>query len=263
MFRGEELKDIIYLFVNSVDKNVTSYGISFQQFIQSMDNPPANLLLLKHRYEEGEVHFDTQFPYATGEQVMNLAREDLHKDREFCWVDFEDVFNLDALEGQELAELLYLAHLKKHLSLPFYNTLNNRFAYLTDNDGWKNKTYYKNWTDFYQILSHVLADKLSELKLDKSLLSFWKKKEYPPIDLSVIRQLNTMLTEGVAICFSSSRQSRGQINLPIWIVGDYYDMDDMLESFQRISSSSPHAYLSYDKKQKTWSINFLANKENV
>lgn len=254
MARNVDLKDIIYLFVNTVDHNTITSGISLRAFINALPNPPANLLLLKYQFEEAEVHLATQLSYVSLEQLNKLISSERHSHSEYCWIDFEDLFNLDTIEGQELAELLYLGHLKKHLKLPFYQTLNNRFVYLTDNDSWMNKVFYRNWQDFYIILSSVLSNKLSEMKLDKSIVGFWKKKNYPPIDTALLRQLNPLLTEGIVISYANINQTRGQIEIPIWIVGDFFNMDEMADVYEERSKNKPDGLLIFDKKLKSWSI---------
>lgn len=256
MARMDDSKDLLYIFINAHDQNVISLGISFQTFYHSLQNPPTNLLLLKHGQMETEFHMQTQLPYVTEDHMENWSESDIAKIGPFCWVDFEDVFNLDTINGQELAELLYLAHLKKHLSLPFYQTLNNRFAYLTENDGWLNKIYYKNWSDFYQVLSGALSKKLSESKVDKSFISFWRKKTYPPIEPSVLKELSRLLMEGVVFSFHSLKQARGLLEIPFYVVGDFYDMYEMMDVFKEKVREVPAGVLSFDKKQKKWEIQF-------
>ncbi|MBA5770603.1 hypothetical protein H3285_29620, partial [Escherichia coli] len=71
-----------------------------------------------------------------------------------CWIDFEDVELLNQLTPQEVAEMLYLAHTRRHLRSPFYYKLQNNFVYLTREDGRYNKVYYRNLNHFYMLLSY-------------------------------------------------------------------------------------------------------------
>lgn len=255
--RNDDFRDIIYILVNTRDHYIISNGITFQEFNQSLTKPLANLLLLKHKYQETEFHLETQLDYILKDQVEQMIRKGVHKFGEFCWVDFEDVFSLDTIEGEELAELLYLGHMKKHLSLPFFQKLNNRFAYLTAEDGWFNKIYFRYWTDFYESLGGILSAKLSDVKLDKSIIGFRKKKIFPPVDRNVLHQLNAVLTEGLVFSFYHFNQARSQIEIPFWVVGDYYDMDEMMEKFLSVSSKEePYGYIIFDRKQKEWQTSF-------
>ncbi|MCU9615149.1 hypothetical protein OEV98_16555 [Caldibacillus lycopersici] len=262
MARNESSRDIVYLLVNTHDHNVISYGITFHEFIDGLKNPLSNLLLLKHEYEDSEFHLHTQLSYVTKDHLLKASNHDVNKFRSFCWVDFEDIFSLDTIEDKELAELLYLGHMKKHLSLPFFQNINNRFAYLTDNDGWMNKIYYRNWADFYDVLSSVISGKLSDRKIDKSIINFRKKKFYPPVDQSILHQLNSKFTEGIVISFHSIRLMKNQIEIPFWVVGDFYDMDEMMEVYHEKQVLPPAGYLSYDKKQRDWTIDFTKKLEN-
>lgn len=254
MARNDVMDKVIYILVNTREQNVISHGISFDEFVQSLSPPLTNLLLLKHQSKNSEFHFHTRLGYVLNEQLDHLIKEGTYKENEFCWVDFEDMFTLDTIEGQELAELLYLGHMKKHLSLPFFQKLNNRFVYLTEDDGWLNKIYFRFWSDFYSSLGGVLGEKLNNLKLDKSLMSFRKRKNYSPVNHKVLHQLNTLFTEGIVFSFLHVDQSRSQTVLPFWVVGDYYDMDEMNEQFLEISKEKPKGQIVFDKKQKEWAI---------
>lgn len=248
------MDNVIYILVNTREQNVIAHGITFDQFIQSLPTPLTNLLLLKQQRYNGEYHFHTKLSFVLNEQLENLIKNGSYKSSEFCWVDFEDVFSLDTIEGQELAELLYLGHMKKHLSLPFFQKLNNRFAYLTDVDGWLNKIYFRYWSDFYSTLGGVLGNKFNSIKLEKSLINFRKRKDYPPVDQKVLYQLNTLFTEGIVFSFHHITQNRTQTILPFWVVGDYYDMDEMNEQFLEVSKENADGHIIFDKKQKEWAI---------
>jgi len=261
--RNEDLKQIIYIFVNAHDQNVISHGISFQEFFQSLENPPSNLLLLNKDSELAEIHPDTQLAYLTQDKLDQFLKSALYKMEKFSWIDFEETYNLDTIEGRELAELLYLGHLNKHLELPFYKKLNNRFVYLTSMEGYFNKIYYRNPKDFYYMLGEVLSKRISEMKLERGLFNFKKRKPYPPINQTILKKLEPVLAEGVAFSFHSLKQSRAEVNIPFWIVGDYFDMEDMMEGFSDKSSSKPDGRIIFDKKLKDWSIQFAENKVTV
>lgn len=252
MARKNHRLDLVYILVNSRDHYVLSSGIGFQEFVDCLNEPLNNLLLLKHRYENAEFHYLTQMNYVSKENVDDLLKSDTHNNGHFCWVDFDDVFSLDTLEGQELAELLYLGHIKKHLTLPFYQELNNQFAYLTEQDGLLNRTYYKNWNDFYAVLGGVLVKKLSDVRSERSWFNFQKRKSYPRVPKTILHQLSMVLTEGVAFSFNHAKIERSSVEIPFWLVGDFYDMDDMTESFLQEVEKSPTGRLVFDKKQKDW-----------
>ena len=248
--------DMLYILVSSHDHYVVTHGIRFQDFLQSLAVPLENLLLLKHAYTGGEFHYHTKLDYVTKDQIAELAKKHVDEFGDFCWIDFEDVFNLDTLDGPELAELLYLGHMKHHLSPPFFQKLNNRYVYLTESDGWYNKTYFRNWSDFYDILGTVLADRATEIKMDRWFAGFRKKKVYPRVDRSILHQLSPYMTEGIVLSFSAVNQLKGQLSIPFWVVGDFVDMEEMREHFQQQLDSPPAGRLFFDKKIRDWGIAF-------
>ncbi len=252
MARNNHLHNFVYIVVNSRDRYVLSSGYDFADFTHCLQEPLNNLLLLKHHYQNPAFHYVTQMDYIPKESVNDLLQSETYKTGHFCWVDFEDIFNLDTLEGQELAELLFLGHTKRHLTPPFYQELNNQFAYLTDQDGVLNRTYYKNWNDFYTILGGVLVKKLAEVRPERSWLPFQKKKSYPRVPATILHQLSTVLTEGVVFSFSMAKIERSTAEIPFWVVGDFYDIDDVVETFQQEVAKQATGRLVFDKKQREW-----------
>ena len=252
MARNHHLNNLVYIVVNSRDRYVLSSGYHFADFVHCLQEPLNNLLLLKHQYKNPAFHYVTQMDYVPKEQLNDLLQSEAYKSGHFCWVDFEDIFNLDTIEGQELAELLYLGHIKRHLTPPFYQELNNNFAYLTEQDGVLNRTYYKNWNDFYAVLGGVLVKKLAAVRTERSWLPFQKKKSYPRVPETILHQLSTVLTEGVVFSFTEAKIERNAAEIPFWVIGDFDEVDDMVESFYKEAKKSATGRLVFDKRQKEW-----------
>jgi hypothetical protein len=231
-----------------------SYGIEFAEFAVSVPEKLNNLLLLKHRFDEGDFNLHTLHEFVPADKVSKLIEEDVYGYGDFCWIDFEEVEGLNQLPGQELAELLYLSHLKEHLRLPFYNHLNNKYAYLAHDDGWFNKTYYRDMNAFYYMVGNVISSKMGEMKLEKSLLGFKKRKSFPVVPDEVIVPLKDMMKEGIVISLRHAEQNRSRIVIPIWLVGDYANMDDMYDAFEKEASNKCNAKLVFDKKVKQWRV---------
>ncbi|WP_062350832.1 hypothetical protein [Bacillus kwashiorkori] len=248
------VKDLVYVLVNAHEHHVISHGISFADFMHALPNQLVNLLLLKHQFHDSEFHTRTQFSYVTEEQVAQLTEDDVRKYGQFCWIDFEDLFNIDSLEPREIAELLYLAHMKKHFATPFYQKLNNRFVYLSEADGWHNKIYYRNLNDFFHILGNVIPKKLEQMKMEKSFLNLRKKKTYPQIEASTFRPIRSMLSSGVVFSFQNIRPQRNLVEIPFWPIGDFYNMDAMLEVYHEKKMNAPVGSIILDKKQREWSV---------
>lgn len=253
----QDIRDLIYVHLNQTDQYVLSYGIEFEEFAAAFSGSLNHLLLLAHRFDDTDFNMHTLLEYCPQDRIKKLASEDVYGYGNFCWIDFIEEEVLNELTGQEIAELLYLGHLKQHLKLPFYNKLGNRFVYLAHDDGWYNKVYYKSFKDFFHLLSEVVSDKLGELKLEKSLLGIRKKRSYPPVNKEILLSLMPFMKEGICISLRDAEQQRTKIEIPIWIMGDFDNMDDMYEEYEQIVHKPYYAKLIFDKKTKEWKLNVI------
>ena len=163
------MKELIYVHLNTAHQYTVSYGVEFHEFVRSLPRELNNLVLLKHGYNESGFNMHTRFEYVEAEDVSKLLKENIAEYGSFCWIDFEDTDGLNELDGQEIAELLYLGHSKDHLRRPFYSKLNNRFVYLSQDDEWFNKTYYRNTSDFYHMLGRAMTLKLGRVTVMESI----------------------------------------------------------------------------------------------
>ncbi|WP_121610255.1 hypothetical protein [Mesobacillus foraminis] len=247
-------QDLIYVHLNDRDQYVLSCGIGFIEFSRSLSDSLNNLLLLKHRYEDGEFNRHTLLEYVPEDGINKLLEEEISSYGDFCWIDFEEEEGLNVLTAQEIAEILYLGHIKHHLKIPFYNQLGNRFVYLSHDDGWFNKTYYRNLNDFFRMLSQVISWKLGILKPEKNLLGIRKKRIYPNVTKDILRSLTPALKEGAVFSLKNVEQNRNRMEVPIWIIGDFSNMDDMYEEFSQAGKKPCDGKLVFDKKLKEWSL---------
>ncbi|MCM3588717.1 hypothetical protein M3182_23945 [Mesobacillus maritimus] len=254
MKKNSNNQELLYFHLNDRDHFVLSSGIEFYEFSRSLSDSLQKLLLLKHKFEEGEFNNHTLLHYVHEESLQKLMEENIANYGDFCWIDFEELEGVNVLSPQELAEILYLGHTKHHLKLPFYNQLGNRFAYLSQDDGWLNKIYYRNLNDFFRMLGQVIPRKIMMQKTEKTLLGMRKKREYPPINKEILKALTPVFKEGVVFALRKVEHSRNRLDLPLWVIGDYDDMDDMFDGFSQASNNPPDGRLIFDKKLKEWSL---------
>lgn len=252
--RNQVIRDIIYIYINEREHYTITYGIEFEEFAQALFQSLNHLLLLKHHFEDGDFNRHTLHEYVSNDKLKKLMDDDVYGYGDFCWIDFEEEEALNELPSQAIAELLYLGHLKEHLKLPFYNHLSNRYVYLAHDDGWFNKTYYRDFSDFYRMMGEVIPGKLSQTKVEKSLLGMKKKRTYPSISSDILRQLKPLLREGVILSIKDIEQSRTNIEIPIWTIGDFSNMDDMYEEYLNIIKEPCDAKLVIDKKSREWKV---------
>ena len=211
-----------------------------------------HILLLKHHFDDADFNLHTLLDYIPRKRVMKLAGDDVSRYGDFCWIDFEEMEGLDGISGQVLAELLYLGHTKEPLHDPFYNYLGNRFTYLAMDDGWFNITYYRNLTDFYHLISELIPMKLELTKPEKGLLGF--KKQAALGYQHLLLSLKGYMSEGMVLSLRETIQNRARIEIPMWVIGDFSNMDDMHEEYEKNSKRSCDAKLIFDKKTQEWKI---------
>jgi hypothetical protein len=134
-------KSRMQIYVNAaLEENKAIYtGITFAEFIKYLPSPIENLMLLmggssvlfvETESERGLELFEGR------ELVDKLTRENLYSLGNFCFTDYAHLGGTKYLSEEQIAELLYLSHMFKPLKLPFFEPLQNRFAYLAHDDGW-------------------------------------------------------------------------------------------------------------------------------
>lgn len=253
---GTQLKNhianlgVIYAHMNHVDHYVLTYGIEFHEFCQAFPDL-SNLLLLRHRYEDGNFNLHTLLEYVDTDSIKRLIEDNVAAYGDFCWIDFDDEEALNRLDGQEIAELLYLGHIKNHLRIPFYRKLNNRFAYLSHEDGWLNKTYYRTMDDFYITLGSSISMKLND-KGEKTFFGRRKRKEIPEIPVEILYPFIEEMKEGMIISIEKAVHTRTSVEIPIWVIGDFYDMEEMYEEYKEIHDRPLDGKIVFDRKEKEW-----------
>ncbi|RFU67396.1 hypothetical protein D0469_15110 [Peribacillus saganii] len=250
-------REILYLHLQASERFVLSYGMTFREFTYSLNHPLQNILLLKAKSEDAEFNMNTLLDFIPRENVAKLVKDDINNSGDFCWIDFDEEIGLDELDGPEIAELLYLGHCKNHLNPPFYGKLNNQFVYLAHDDGWFNKVYYRSIDSFYGIVGNLFTLKLELLKLDRTWLGIRKKNEYTQVPSDVLVMLSRLMQEGAVFSFAGIQQNRNRLEIPIWVVGDYLNMDDMLDAFDDIKKQPAAAKLTYQRKSQEWSVIIL------
>ena len=94
-------RELIYVCMNHLDQYVLSYGIEFAEFLKGIPVQPPNLLLLRHKFDEGHFNMHTLLDYVDHESLNKLAVSDVYGYGDFCWIDFEDEEDLNQLSGRK------------------------------------------------------------------------------------------------------------------------------------------------------------------
>lgn len=250
------MKELIYVHLNTAHQYAISYGIDFHDFVRGLSQELNHLLLLKHEYSKADFNMHTRFNYVDATEISNLLKEPIAEYGDFCWLDFDDIEGLNELEGREIAELLYLGHCKHHLKAPFYSKLNNRYAYLSEEDEWFNKTYYRYLADFYFMLGQVISFKLGFFRNEKTFFALRKGVSFPGVPNEMVASFKDKMKEGLVISLAKTSQSRTKVEVPVWVVGDFINMDEVFDEYTNRCSQPPDGHFEFDKKTREWSVYF-------
>lgn len=236
-------RDIIYMIYYESEQSITSMGIEFMDFVQSLTTDLTNILLLESGFTGVDFHYGLRLEFVRNEHLEELYKENVYNYGDFCWVDFESIEGLDKLQPHEMAELFYLGHLKKPVNSPFFDTLQNRFAYLAHDDGWGNKTYYREKDDLYDLVRNLFSTRLRS----------YKKRNVQPLNVEVMEQLLELAKNGLLIDLYKIFKSKNRVEIPLHEIGIFNDFSDVYSHMDRYKAmAKKESRLIYTNKQ--WKI---------
>ena len=222
-----------------------SSGIGFQLFYDAIPNKPNNMLLLSNAFAYAKFDQDTVFEYADSSTIPLLYQDDVHDYGDFCWVDYSNDEVKKKLKPNVLAELLYLNHYKKPLHSPFWNELQNKYAYLAHDDPWWTKIYMQDIELMKAVVHHKF---LIELR--------GRKKSIANIPSDIFETIWARSELGLAVDFENASTSSDCTGVTIYTMGAYENMDEMYQRLRwmRTKRVSDSVRLEYNPRNKKWNI---------
>ena len=228
-------RDVLYIHLDTSHNVFMCHGIEFREFIESLKEPIHHILLLKHQFSDSEYHEKTRLDFVRFENINRLLKDNIYQYGNFCWLDFQNVNTLETLTSKEISEILYFCHMGIPLDTPFNQKLQNRFAYYSHDDGWFNRIYCKNTTEFIEILNHCVTARLAKLIKIKA----------DPLSRKISNELFKLFETGVLLNFRKMHKHLPVI--AIHTIGKHYDMDDIINHLEKyIDSSVNHLNLQYN-----------------
>lgn len=216
MKKHQSFRDLIYVSGNEINHSCFySYGIEFKEFMSCVERRPENLILLKHKFEGALWNQHSKFEYVTSHEINELMDDDVYGYGDFCWVDVNTIEELDHMSKQQIAELLFFAHLAR----PLHKIPKARFAYYAHDDGWFNKLYVTKLEDYENMLSNILVLKLKRMT----------GRAFASIPTHISKVLLETTKEGLFIDLSKLQKSKTEIMIPLTAVGHYRDMDQVYD----------------------------------
>ncbi len=242
-----KLRDVFYINAFPQNKEVVYYGLEFKDFIRFLPVELRNILLLESEYYGAGYKVKYKLETVNKEEMQEFLKEDICGYGNFCWVDYNELEDVKSLEPFEVAELLYLGHMFSPVKSPFFDKLQNKYAYLAHDDGW---FYYKNYEDIAEIIGNKAIDMVSTSK---------RRKIYPMSnDLKI--KLLSLAEEGLLLDFSNILKLDKSIELPIYTIGKFLDMDEMYNDLKRHIGRARYSAKLVHKKNG-WTIEYAHIKQ--
>ena len=223
----EKNQKMIYIKTYPEEKQIVYSGIKFADFIEFLPQPIENLVVISGNCSSVsfDVKYERRFEWFEGyDQVKKLAVEDVHKWGDFCFVDYDTLKNTHKLSEEQIAELLYLGRMFKPLKYPFFEPLQNRFVYLSHDDGFYCKLYCKEFGDFFTVLYKQIIS-----CIDVPLLERSKKVE---------EQLLQLAMSGILIDLEEIKTNNERLVAPVYTIGEYADMDSIFNNVQDVKNAA-------------------------
>ena len=236
----------VYINAN-LDKNEIIFsGIEFREVIQYLHPPLNNLLLMKGDYIGDDCKHNFEM-IEGAESIKQLAKDNIYGYGDFCFVDFNQVSDVENLTDLDISELLFLSHMYRPIKTAFFERLNNRFAYLAHDDGWYCKIYCNNFKEFLPIYMGKITNFIKR-KVRKKICD---------IDENLQRLLFAFAENGVLIDLDDTELDEGLYIIHLYVVGKYIDMNEVLNNLNALkANASQHIKLCY--KESIWTVDSVS-----
>ena len=214
------------LYINSDYRNCDFIfsGINFNEFLRFTDKKIDNLILLHNGLSpetEGN-NFERCFELYEGqEHISELAKNDIYDLGDFCFIDYESIGYPKKLSEEQIAELLYLGHRFMPLKSPFFRELNNKFAYLSHDDGFFCRLFCRERDEFTRIAVKKIIDTVKE-RLN-TVIAFQ--------DHGLIADFSE---NGLLIDFDELYANGKNTILNLYSIGKYTDMNDVINNKDKL-----------------------------
>lgn len=239
-------RTLIYINVNFENHQLIYSGIEFAEFITYLTKPIENIMtitggsdviLTESKDERGLELFEGY------DIIQKLTRENVHSLGNFCFVDYIAPHKTNELREEQIAELLYLGHMFKPLYSPFFNELQNRFAYLSHDDGFFCKLYYRNLEDFLDVINGKIVS------LTKSLT----KKDINDIDIYTLKNLLQIAETGLLLDFGEAGANNNEFFVNAYSIGKRTNIDEIINGRKKLKENALNQKCLKYKLEK-WSL---------
>ena len=227
------------------NKSVIFHGITFKNFISSLSTLLDNIMIIT--CSNGLLFSDSEikhgFELLDKSLIEQLKDDDISGD--FCFIDYPNIELLNRLSKYEIAELLYIGHTFELLNEDVINYVNNRFIYLSHDNGFYTTIFY---TDFF-CFADMIVNKIELYVASKYSI-------YEKIPQEIKRKLAFFSDKGLFFDFDDVENGYDAFKLPLYIVGFVATFDDLLNNaYQKKTPENLNGYLVYENG--LWALDWV------
>lgn len=204
---------LIYIHYEPFSGLFLTAGISADDVLSATPQPFRHLLILPPVDPEGFVDPHTGFNEISGAEAVTAF---LHSKaaRVRGWLDYRHGAYLREMTPTEIAELLYLAHAKRHIQPPYYYKLQNQLVFLPlKND--MVTLYFRHARLFDATLAAAIS---RHLRLAANEQPFWlrlRAQDFVPVPQALLRTLHQPFEDGVVLDFAGGIFSKTAVRVPL------------------------------------------------
>ncbi|PWF99310.1 hypothetical protein [Levilactobacillus bambusae] len=247
--------NFIYINLEPISNMIFSFGISPADFLNGIPTVPDRVVLLRgdHR-ESNAMDPHTRFETVEGQPQVRaflIGRQNVMPK----WIDYSGSDDLTFLMPDEIAELLYIAHMDSHIRTPFYAKLQNEYVYLSLHDGFL-KVYFRHLSYFNHVLDVSIKRHLRTIH--NSRWRFGRPLAVADVPDPIILQLTRVFSDGIIIAFDRMLERNHEYQIPVLMVPNperetsWHTQEDVYSGAKLIAN------LNYNQITRAWKLDVIA-----
>lgn len=255
------LTNLIYLKVSPIDRFAITWGISAGDYINGISKIPQNIIMINDDVDSSNsFNVHSNFPTITGQsQVRDYVIRGYKTGRVPKWMDYKTKDGLDSLSDDEIADLLYLAHMDvPRKRNPFSVKLGNEFVYLGGTNGF-NRFYFRSFQELNHILELSIKRHLRHQRNNKRI--FARPIQMKDIDPEILHDLLHFSVEGIIIAFELGQEVKRQVKMPLFRVAKTQTKVIWGSEGQLLANANQVGMLTYNTLSNKWSIDLKVKFE--
>ncbi|AXR44016.1 hypothetical protein AAHB41_01850 [Pediococcus pentosaceus] len=241
--------DYIFVHLESIVNLIYSRGITANDFLKGVLQIPTNILLLNREVSDDlTIDNHTFLNEINGAKKVSEYLMGNHGPRN--WIDFSQRDALSELTPADIANLLYMGHMKTHNDTPFSYKLQNDYVYLDIGEN-QVKTYYRRLKNFYLVLNQSII-RHAEQAYNEHRIVFRRGNKFAELPAGMVRQLIPVLGEGLIFAFDQAFEQDREYRIPILIASDSNLAPTLRSKDSLYNNAQQIAILKYNLRSKHW-----------